>query len=169
LAGVTESDPAAFCRALRPRLSGALGLHCGDADVGEELAQETLLRIWEHWEQVRQLDAPEAWAFRVGFNLATSRFRRRAAERRARSKDHHVTVAVPDLASALAVRRVVRALPDPQRAVIVLRYFLDLPIADVAAVLGCAPGTVKSLSNNAVRLLREQLDFDDIVDEVTNA
>jgi RNA polymerase sigma factor (sigma-70 family) len=78
-------------------------------------------------------------------------------------------VAVPDLASAIAVRRAVSVLPERQRAVVVLRYFLDLPIADVATVLGCAQGTVKSLSNNAVRLLRDQLDFDDLADEVSNA
>jgi RNA polymerase sigma factor (sigma-70 family) len=166
---VTETDPAEFCRALRPRLIGALGLHCGDPDVGEELAQETMLRVWERWDHVRQLEAPEAWAFRVGFNLAASRYRRRAAERRARSRDHRVAVAVPDLASAIAVRRAVSVLPERQRAVVVLRYFLDLPIADVATVLGCAQGTVKSLSNNAVRLLRDQLDFDDLADEVSNA
>jgi RNA polymerase sigma factor (sigma-70 family) len=166
---VTDADPAEFCRALRPRLTGALGLHCGDGDVGEELAQETMLRVWERWEHVRGLDEPEAWAFRVGFNLAASRFRRRAAERRARSRNHPVAVATPDMAGAVAVRRAVSSLPERQRAAIVLRYFLDLPVNEVAAVLGCAPGTVKSLTHNAMRLLRDQLELDDVDEEVTNA
>ena len=69
-----------FCREMHPRLVGALALHCGDRDVAEELAQETLARVWERWSSVRSMDSPEAWTFRVAFNLSNSRFRRNAAE-----------------------------------------------------------------------------------------
>ena len=52
-------DPAGvvgFCQRVRPRLVGTLGLLCGDRDVGEELAQETLARVWLRWGRVRELD-----------------------------------------------------------------------------------------------------------------
>jgi RNA polymerase sigma factor (sigma-70 family) len=110
------------------------------------------------------MDSPEAWAFRVAFNLAASRFRRGAAERRARARlgppDDHAT----DHADAVAVRQAVAALPRRQRAALVLRYFADLPVDRTAEVLGCAPGTVKSLTSQAIASLRDRFEV-----EVTNA
>jgi RNA polymerase sigma factor (sigma-70 family) len=149
---------------MHPRLVGALALHCGDRDVAHELAQETLARVWERWPSVAAMDSPEAWAFRVAFNLAASRFRRGAAERRARARlgppDDHAT----DHADAVAVRQAVAALPRRQRAALVLRYFADLPVDRTAEVLGCAPGTVKSLTSQAIASLRDRFEV-----EVTNA
>ncbi len=157
-------DVGAFCRAMHPRLVGALALHCGDRDVAEELAQEALARVWERWPSVRSMASPESWTFRVGFNLAASRFRRRAAERRARSRIGPADESVPDAASAIAVRQAVAALPPRQRAAVVLRYFADLPVDEAAAVLGCAPGTIKSLTSQAIASLRDRFEV-----EVSNA
>jgi RNA polymerase sigma-70 factor (ECF subfamily) len=113
----------AFCRALRPRLVGVRALHCGDGSVGDELAPETLARVWERWPAVRQMDSPEAWAFRVAFNLSASRFRRVAAERRARSRLGTPAAVANELdrASVVAVRESVASLPDRQRLAVVLR------------------------------------------------
>ena len=72
-----------FCSAEFPRLIGTLTLFCGDQGVAEELAQETLVRAYQHWKRVQRLDNPGAWANRVAINLATSYFRRKRAERRA--------------------------------------------------------------------------------------
>jgi RNA polymerase sigma-70 factor (sigma-E family) len=149
-----------FCRSMHPRLVGALALHCGDRDVAEELAQEALARVWERWSSVRAMASPESWTFRVGFNLAASRFRRAAAERRARSRAGHPDDHVPDAASAIAVRAAVAALPPRQRAAVVLRYFADLSVDDTAAALGCAPGTVKSLTSQAITALRATFDVE---------
>jgi RNA polymerase sigma-70 factor (sigma-E family) len=160
----TDQSVSAFCRALHPRLVGSLALHCGDRDVAQELAQETLARVWERWASVRAMDAPEAWAYRVAFNLAASRFRRAAAERRARSRFGPVVEHVPDAADALAVRAAVGSLPPRQRAAIVLRYFADLSVEQTAEVLGCAPGTIKSLTSQAIATLRDRFEV-----EVTNA
>ena len=77
-----QIDPGSFCRALYPRLVGALSLSGANRDDAEELAEETLSRVLEHWEHVQQLDDPEAWAFRTGFNLTNSWWRRRAVARR---------------------------------------------------------------------------------------
>lgn len=157
-------EPSAFCRELHPRLVGALALHCGDRDVAAELAQETLARVWERWSTVERHEAPEAWAFRVAFNLAASRYRRRAAERRAHARLGVTSVHEPDTADAIAVRAAVAALPPRQRAALVLRYFADLSVERTAEVLGCRPGTVKSLTSQAIASLRDRFEV-----EVANA
>ena len=158
-----------FCRRVHPLLVGGLTLHCRDRGVAEEVAQETLVRVWERWSTVRCAASPEAWAWRVALNLTSSRFRRRATERRSLARLGAQRSAAgdgaPDQTDRLAVRTAVAALPERQRAALVLRYYADLPVAEVAEVLRCAPGTVKSLTYKAVASLRRRLD-DEMIMEV---
>ena len=159
-------DATAFCRRVRPRLVGALVLYCGDAAVAEELAQEALLRAWTRWPRI---DDPEPWTYRVAFNLARSRFRRLAAERRAHGRvGVEPGFVLPDLAAAVAVRDAVADLPDRQRAALVARFYLGLDVAGAARALGCAPGTVKALTHQAVERLREVLSLDEGDEEVVD-
>jgi RNA polymerase sigma factor (sigma-70 family) len=76
----------------------------------------------------------------------------------------------PDAADRLAVRAAVASLPPRQRAVLVLRYFDDLSVADAAAALDCAEGTVKSLTHQAIAALRDRLavTIDLTAEEVSN-
>jgi RNA polymerase sigma-70 factor (sigma-E family) len=149
----------AFCATVRPRLVGTLALYCGDAAVGEELAQETLARVWARWPRVRHLQSPAGWAHRVGINLARSHLRRRLVARRARARLGVDIEALHehDREAALDVRRAVAGLPPRQRAALVLRYYTDLSVDETADVLGCAPGTVKSLTHKALATLRQRL------------
>lgn len=73
---VAPDEREAFCREHLVTLAKALGLFVRDAALGEELAQEALLRACARWPQVRALDSPRAWLYRVGINLARSRARR---------------------------------------------------------------------------------------------
>lgn len=149
---------AEFCGRVRPWLVGALSLYSGRADVAEELTQETLSRVWLRWDEVSQMASPEGWAYRVGINLANSHFRRRAAERRARRRlarqQSWVTADTRDRSEAIAVRRLVATLPARQRTALVLRYYADLSVADTAALMECAEGTVKALTSQAIASLR---------------
>ena len=135
-----------------------LGLYCGDRDLAEELVQEALARLCVHWSRLPSEADAARWLTRVSFNLAKSSFRTRAARRRI--MERFGGSLVPDVAghdegtSALAVRAAVAGLPERQRRVIVLRYFCDLPVADVAELMGCPEGTVKSLTSGAVAGLR---------------
>jgi RNA polymerase sigma factor (sigma-70 family) len=156
----------AFCRALAPRLVGSLVLYCGDRGVAEEFAQEALARAVERWAQVGAMAAPEAWVYRVAFNLARSGFRRRAAERRATGRLPVVVPAASDPTDAVAVRDAVRALPPRQRAVIVARFYAGLSVAETADALGCAEGTVKAATHQALRNLRAAGLVDDEDEEV---
>ena len=125
--------------------------------MAEELAQEAIVRVVSDWGKVRRLAAPGAWAHRVAINLANSHFRRRLAERRAKQRLYAraaLAVHQPDTSTAVAVRQTVASLPQRQRAVIVLRFFADLSVREVADVLGCPDGTVKSLTSKALASLR---------------
>lgn len=152
------SDAVAFCAEEFPRLVGALGLYVGDEAVAEELAQEALLRACRRWERVSRLESPGGWTWRVARNLATSHLRRRQAERRARARLADADRAAEtgdDVAGAQAVRRAVAGLPERQRRVLVLRYFLDWSVAATATELGVSQDAVRSLTKRAVAALRE--------------
>lgn len=149
---MNPEDPEAFCGQVSGRLTAALTLYTGDRDVAEELAQEALARAWEHWDRVGAMASPEGWVFRTARNLAVSRWRRRAIERRARAGSRADTVADP--AEAVALREAVARLPERQRATIVARFYLGLSVAETALHLDCAEGTVKAATSQALDRLR---------------
>jgi RNA polymerase sigma factor (sigma-70 family) len=160
----TTVDLAAFYESEFPRLSGALTLYCGDRELAAELAQEAMARLCRHWDRVQHLDSPAGWVHRVGMNLANSAFRR--ARRRPPTTSPEAA-AGPDAASAFAVRAAVAELPRRQRTAVILRYFVDLPVAEVARLMRCSPGTVKALTSQAIANLRRHgALLDDPHDEV---
>jgi RNA polymerase sigma-70 factor (sigma-E family) len=130
-----------------------------DLPEAEDLVQETLFKVAKRWPKVRRMDHPVAYARRILVNAAlddgTKRSRRRA-ELSSKPADPPEHAAGPperddDLHEALA------ALPPRQRAVLVLRYFLDLPEAEVAAALQCSLGTVKSSASRGLARLEQAL------------
>lgn len=169
-----DNELAAFCEHAHPRLVGALGLYCGDRHLAEELAQEALLKLCRRWARVRALESPVGWAYRVGVNLANSRFRRRAAERRAyaRLPQHDEAAPVEDPAMStdvLALHEVLRHLPEKQRDALILRFFLDLSAEQTAQALGTSPGAVRALTHRAISVLRERMTMDlEIHEEVSD-
>ena len=96
--------------------------------------------------------------FRVAINLANSYYRRKAAERKAKSRlgveTYHRD---PDVANAVAIREALAELPKRQRAVLILRFYADLSTRDVADALGMPEGTVKTLSHRAMKTLRANI------------
>ena len=122
----------------------------GSQALGEELAQEAFLGLLRAGERVEQ---PGAYLRRSVVNLAVTSRRRSAFVRTALSGRREETAHLPehdDLWPLLA------RLPPRQRCVLVLRYYEDLSEAEIARVLGCRPGTVKSLAVRGLdRLLQE--------------
>ena len=134
---------------------GALRLYCGDSDLAEELAQETLVRVCAHWPKVVTMEYPQAWAHRVAINLANSALRRRRVRRRHQARE---VVAEQTAADALAVTRVdllrcLATLPPRQRAAVVLRYHVGFSALEVASLLGVSPGAVRMLTLRAKEAL----------------
>ena len=148
-------DLVAFCTEQMPRLSGAMALFLGDPAIGAEIAQEALLRVCRDWEKVSVMDHPGPWLHRVAINLATSELRRRRAERRAMSRSvERPSLHEGDPSTGPAVRTALATLSPDERAVIVLRYYADLSVAETAGVLGVAEGTVKTRTRRAIARMR---------------
>lgn len=126
-----------------------------DRHQAEDLVQSALTKLASRWHRV---DDAEAYVRRIIYHEQVSWWRRRArfredpsaevSERAEADGSIHVDRRL-DLAAAL------RQLGPRQRAVLVLRYFEDLPEAEVADILGCAPGTVGSQAHRALARLRE--------------
>ena len=151
------ADLVSFCEAEHPRLVGALSLYCGDVQVAEELAQEAIAHAIRDWARIRTKSSPAAWVHRIALNLAHLYFRRKGAERRAKERLQVIAAEEPDgdNATAASVRAAVAELPRRQRQALVLRHFLDLPVVQVADLMGCSEGTVKALTHQAIRNLRQ--------------
>jgi RNA polymerase sigma-70 factor (sigma-E family) len=133
-------------------------------DVGtcEEIVQEAFVNVWQRGGVFRHADRAPAYLRSAVLNGARSQLRRRLVRRR------HLA-AVPDPApsaesSAVASdeqRRVLvalRSLPDRQREVLALRYYLDLSEAEIAATLGISPGSVKTHAHRGLAALAERLE-----------
>jgi RNA polymerase sigma factor (sigma-70 family) len=104
------------------------------------------------------MSSPEAWTFRVALNLANSYWRRLAAERKAKARlGGHAPHADPDLAEAVAVRQALARLPKKQRSVLVLRFWADLSVREVAETMGIPEGTVKTVTRRALKRLRDDM------------
>ena len=149
-----------FCVEQYPSLLGLMSFYFRDKEIAEEMVQEALVRVCSDWSKVRRMDHPDRWVRRVAVNLAKSRFRRWKVELRAKKRlegRRHEPHNDPDTADAVAVRQAVAALPHRQRAVLVLHYYLDLPLHEVAVTLDLPDGTVKSLAHRGTESLRRKL------------
>jgi RNA polymerase sigma-70 factor (sigma-E family) len=131
----------------------------GDRGTAEDLVQAALEKTHRHWGRILRRDAPEVYVRRVMVNTAISWRRRRrvvevpllaadaelAPDPYVRAEHHHQIL--------LALRQ----LPPKTRAILVLRYYEDLSEADIARVLGCSVGSVKSQASRGLARLRAQL------------
>ena len=140
----------------------SMRLLVGDHARAEELTQEAFTRACRHWRRVRALDRPVAWVYLVATNEARRGWRR---EQRELSTVGTVETSAVDttgpVATALDVRAALAQLTDRQRAAVVLRYVADLPLSEIAEVMGCATGTVKATLHQALARMRIELEIDD--------
>ena len=133
-----------------------------DLPEAEDLVQETLLKVAGRWHRVRRMTHPVAYARRILVNLALSGSDRRGRRRRELTGEQlPESVYEPGESEAIDAQdelmRALAALPPRQRTVLVLRYFLDLPEAEVAAAMKCSLGTVKSTASRGLARLEQTL------------
>jgi RNA polymerase sigma-70 factor (ECF subfamily) len=153
-----------FYAATVGRLLGHLFLVTGDLHAAEEIVQEAFTRASLRWSHLRDYDVPEAWVRRVAMNLATDRARSLRRQTRALLK-LGPPPAVPSVSvETLALVQALRTLPVRQRQAIVLHYLVDLPVAEIAQVLGVPQGTVKSLLARGRRALAAVLGESEVID-----
>ncbi len=134
----------------------------GDRDEAEDLLQTAFLRVARHWS--RALDNPDAYTRRVLVNLAHDHARRRRRHPESPAPElERLSTAQPAAESTIETRgellSALRALPERQRATVVLRFWEDLSVAETASLLGCSEGTVKSTTSKALARLRHVLDL----------
>jgi RNA polymerase sigma-70 factor, ECF subfamily len=127
------------------RLLGQLLLVTGDLHEAEEVVQEAFARASVRWVWLRDYEVPEAWVRRVALNLAAERARRLRRQARALLRLGPPPQVPAASAEAVALLEALRTLPMRQRQAIVLYHLVDLPIEEVARLIGVRPGTVKSL------------------------
>jgi RNA polymerase sigma-70 factor (ECF subfamily) len=132
-----------FYAAELPRLV-ALARGLCPAHVAEDVAQEAMLVAYRRWREVVDLERPDLWVRRTCANLAVSQFRRRMVELRATARLAGRRQPVFELSEAgEEFWAAVRSLPPRQAQSAALRYVYDMPVAEIAATLGCSEGTVK--------------------------
>ncbi|HKD98905.1 MAG TPA: SigE family RNA polymerase sigma factor [Micromonosporaceae bacterium] len=153
--------PASFVEFVRARSDALLRsawLLTGDAGRSEDLLQLALTKAWRNWRTVQEAENPEAYVRRVIFTTYVSSWRRlwRAelpSSRLPETAGAHDVAA--DVATRDAVTRALARLSRRSRAIVVLRYVEDRPVNEVAEMLGCSPGTVKTLASRAMEVLRQ--------------
>ena len=127
----------------------------GDPSGAEEVVQEAFLRTFSGWWRIRHPERANWYLRTAVINLCRSRLRRRSTEDRSNRKIYATdperqgaggfgTDGVDASDDALVVMDAVRALPSRQRETVILRYYDDLPEAEIAKLLRCSVGTVKS-------------------------
>lgn len=159
---------AEFVAARGPGLVRLATAISGDRALAEDLVQQVLGRAWTKWSRISRVDDPLGYVRQMVVREHLGWRRKRSSTERpsrfddvalidrvpgaggaddhsARSADHHL------LAGRLA------ALPIKQRAVLVLRYYEDLPDARIAEVLGCSDGTVRSWAARGLARLRAEI------------
>ena len=154
---------AVLARAALSRLDAAARLIVRDRELARDVVQDTLLRAWRDLPGLRDPDRFDAWLNRLLTNSAIDEARRRR-RRVIEVELAPIDTPLPDPTSGLADRdQIARAfgrLSPEQRAVIVLCYYLDLPLPEAAASLGVPVGTVKSRLHRAVDAMRAALEAD---------
>jgi RNA polymerase sigma-70 factor (sigma-E family) len=138
---------------------------CGDPHRAEDLVQSALARVYRHWSRVLASARPEAYVRAMVVNEFLSWRRRRSsgelpvddAVRRAEGTAGGVADPAGGQAARDAAWRLLGTLPRRQRAVLVLRYYEDLPDNEIAVVLGCSASTVRSTASRALATLRDAL------------
>jgi RNA polymerase sigma-70 factor (ECF subfamily) len=143
-----------FYRAKRDHLARSLAMTLRNDELGNEAADEAMTRSFQRWRTVREYGNPMGWAYRVGLNWALSKRRKTVRE---------IAIPVPerpmvDSGFAPEVERALGEIPMDQRAVLILRFYLDWDIERVAEALRIPAGTVKSRQSRGLDAIERRLE-----------
>ena len=144
---LTNDDLRTFYSIHYGRVLGVVTLVTGSRAAAEDVVHEAVARAWERGGRIEHLDR---WVLTVALNLARNRWRKIRREVGGRAVDCPVPA---EDGQAVDLARALRELPGRQREVVVLYYLLDLPIVEVAELLGLSAGGVKHALFRARRSL----------------
>jgi len=133
----------------------------GDAQEAEDATQDAFASAWRNRNKLRDVDKLEAWLGRILINSCRDRLRRRSRNR-AQALDPSCLPPVADHSEAASSRdelaRALDCLDPDHRIVVILRFWADLTVEDIAQRIGIAEGTVKSRLHHSMELLRTALE-----------
>jgi RNA polymerase sigma-70 factor (ECF subfamily) len=166
----SAGDHAAFSQLAAAAIGGLhriAHLILRDGDLANDAVQNALIAAWQDIRGLRDPDRFDAWLYRLTVRACyrVARKERHRAFAEVQLVPMHDLLSVDDNQRQLAVRdqleRGFRRLSTEERAVLVLHYYLDLPLAEAADTLGIPLGTMKSRLNRATQALRAALDAQD--------
>jgi RNA polymerase sigma-70 factor (ECF subfamily) len=160
-----QGDQGAFsdiAHAIAGRLYAIAFRILRDHDRADEATQQAIVRIWQELPRLREADRFDAWSYRILVNACYTEIRGEKGGHEIpgfgdepMAPDDAITVVDRD-----QLERGFRRLSIDHRAVVVLHHYLDLPLDEVADVLGVPAGTVRSRLHHAMRGLRAALEAD---------
>jgi DNA-directed RNA polymerase specialized sigma24 family protein len=155
-----EIEYTAFFRDEFPAVLRTVALMLRDQQRAEEITQDAFVQLLRDWAKVSRYERPAAWVRRVAIRLAMRSIRR---DRLWAGVREALLPPTPTPPSRFDVDGAIRRLPASQRAAIVLHYYEDRPIAEVALILGCAEPTARVHLHHGRNRLRVLLGEDDDV------
>lgn len=130
----------------------------GDADRADDVVQQAVTKLYVHWRRARVADNLDAYARAVLLRVFLDEKRLRWSQVRLVDVTPELPVLTrDDVEDRALLRAALSQVPPRQRAVLVLRFLDDRPVDEVAQILGCAPGTVKSQTSHGLAHLRRLL------------
>jgi RNA polymerase sigma factor (sigma-70 family) len=136
----SEAEYSEFFRVEFASVARTAYLIVHNQHAAEDLAQEAFTQLLLNWQKIARYERPDAWVRRVAIRLAVR------LARRERMRDlllRRVDQPRPAASADLDLARAIKALPPRQRAVVALHYYDDMPLTEIAALLGCSHSTAK--------------------------
>lgn len=151
-----------YVSARLPALRRIAHLLCKDFHRADDVVQTTLTKLYVHWRRARAADDLDRYVHTMLVRCFLNEQRLEWTRVRLSGSPHETpglppAAGVPDIETRTVVHTALLRVPARQRAVLVLRYLCDLPVAEVAGILGCSEGNVKSQSARGLTRLRAQL------------
>ncbi len=156
----SEREFADYFRTRRETVRRTAYMMCGDWHKADDHAQAAFVALHRNWRKIRDPRALDGWMRRT-LTRSVIDESRRPWRREKPTAEHTDVVTIPPEADAMATRQVLvdglRTVPPRQRAVLVLRFFEGLDVAETARAMGCSEGTVKSQTARGLEALRASL------------
>ncbi|MGK5741258.1 SigE family RNA polymerase sigma factor [Micromonospora sp. URMC 103] len=157
--GEAEREFRDYVAARQAALFRAALLLTGHREDAEDLLQTALAKLAGRWTRLRRSDSPDAYVRKILYHQQVSvwrrmRYRREIAYAEPPERADDAGDPAVDTALRLSLAQALRGLTPKQRAVIVLRFYEDLPEAEVATILSCSVGTVRSQTHRTLARLR---------------
>ena len=158
MANGSDAEYLAYVHGRTTGLRRTAYLLCGDEHQADDLVQETITKLYARWPRISAVENIDAY-------VHTMMVRAFLDEKRRGWWKVRLFGAPPERPATVAgqaedrtlVRAALAKVPPRQQAVLVLRFLCDLPVAEVAVILGCSEGTVKSQTSHGITALRKIL------------